>query len=137
MGFIIPYEKPSGMVFNYHRISSVTISTNSQNVIELVSYFSTTKRKEETENIIEMMTKNNEPFSIQPIFTDSDFIVVPYDPSMTIDSAYEYVLSLPQFEGAEMEETEFMLDAEAAISEIQEELAENEPTPEETSEEGE
>lgn len=135
MGFIKSIEKPSGIEFTYHRVTSLMVFTNVQNLIEVGSYVTKKKRQDEVECMARMKAGDT---SIEPtVLVEATMIVAPYDPDMTIESAYQYLLTLPEFEDAEMEDTEFMLDAEATIPEIQEELAANEPTPEESSEEGE
>ena len=135
MGIICPIEQPNGIVTNYHRITGLSILTNGSNVIEISSYISAAKRQEEAEHTARLMAGDNNAEC--DVFINARVYSAEYDPSMTVKSAYEYIMSLPEFKDAEMDTTEFMLDAEATIPEIQAELAANEPTPEETSEEGE
>ena len=135
MGIIKQIEKPNGVVFGYHRVNTILIHTNNQNIIEVTSYISPEKRRDEVKRFVKSMHFNVD--DDVRTFTETTYYPYPYDPTMTVDSAYDYLLTLPEYEGAEMEDTEFMLDAEAIIPEIQEELAENQPTPEESSEEGE
>ena len=124
MGFIKPIEKPSGMVFSYHRISTIHISTNEQNVISIADYVTPAKRKAEVDKLARMRAGDPAAFDEPPIFIDSTMVTIPYDPTMTVESAYEYLLTLPEFEGAEMEDTEYMLDAIETVPEIEAELAE-------------
>ena len=134
MGFIKPIEKPSGMVFSYHRVMGISIMTNMQNSIEVMSYISKAKREAEIERLARMRAGDDSVMDEAPIFTDSAYIIAPYDPNMTVDSAYEYVLSLPEYEGAETESTEFTADLDERIEEIKEELKPDLPMEEQTEE---
>lgn len=82
----------SGVPFVYHRVVSVNIYTNVQNLIEVRSYTSEEKRKEEADAI-----KNGESMNV---YAESKHYAIPYDQAMTIESAYNYLKTLPEFEGA-------------------------------------
>lgn len=110
----------SGIVVGYHRISSVTITTNVQNVITVISYTSLDKRNEEMEWLanqrrrIELMNKLdngaglnyeesqfvNDEQEAMNVFMISNSFVVPYDESADIASAYSYLKTLPEFAGS-------------------------------------
>ena len=81
----------SGIITNYHRIVSVNNITNHASVIELASYTSKAKREEEKAAL-----KNNEPMSV---FIDTKYISIPYNSALSVDSAYEYLKTLPEFAG--------------------------------------
>lgn len=83
----------NGVVLNYHRITSLNIITNCANIINVSSYTSEEKRKEEQDAV-----ENAEPMNV---YIESAIIEHPYDANMNIIEAYEYIKSLPEFEGAE------------------------------------
>ena len=132
---------PNGISLNYHRIVSVHISTNVQNDIHIQSYISK-KYRDDEKSAIEAAQAAGEWREPLEIFVHSSFISAPYDQTMTIQSAYEWLKENAGYEDADdvleagqPQEPEDMGPAEVTIPEIQEELAANEPTPEETSEE--
>ena len=66
----------NGIVTEYHRIAMISVEVNQQNTILLYSYLSEDGRQ------------------IEKDYAD-------YDGTMTIVKAYEYLKTLPEFEGAE------------------------------------
>jgi len=128
MGITKAIEKPNGIVFNYHRVDGVFIHTNNQNVINVSNYLTAAKRQEEVECMARLRAGDNEAEC--NVLIEGMYVTAPYDPSMTIESAYEYLLTLPEFEGAELEDTEFQLDAEELIPEIEAELQAEQPAEE-------
>lgn len=88
MALIKAVEKPSGIIFNYHRITSLQIFTNIQNTIEVGSYISKEKRELE----------KNDP--LQSAYVEATFYVIPYDQDMTIDSAYDWLKQQPEWKDA-------------------------------------
>lgn len=82
----------NGVVVNYHRVVSVNTITNVQNVIEVASYTSRSKREEE----IEAIAKGEE----MNVYIETCFFNAEYDQNMTIEGAYNYLKTLPEFEGA-------------------------------------
>lgn len=81
-------RQQDGVVTNYHRILYVTITTNRQNSIAVGSYVDADSREYE---------KTGE--FAQPYQHGSTYELT-YDPSMTIEKAYDYLKTLPQFEDA-------------------------------------
>ena len=77
-----------GVATKYHRILFVQTTVNRQNSIAVLSYVDDTSRENEKEAII-----------AQP-YVKSVTYETAYDESMTISSAYEYLKTLPEFEGA-------------------------------------
>ena len=77
-----------GVVTNYHRILFVQITTNRQNSIAVLSY---------TDNEARSM-ENNDEFA-EPYKTSVTY-QTEYDPTMTIETADNYLKTLPEFEGA-------------------------------------
>lgn len=78
-----------GIVTSYHRIAFMQITTNRQNSITVFSYINEDARDEEKEEIV-----------VQP-YCQSTTYETGYNQTMTVDSAYEYLKTLPEFEGAE------------------------------------
>lgn len=83
----------NGVTLTYHRIVAINIYTNVQNSIEVRSYTSEEKRQEEAKAIATDGNMN--------VYAESAYYAVPYDQSMTIESAYEYLKTLPEFEDVE------------------------------------
>lgn len=86
-------EQVNGVITNYHRIVSVNVVTNIQNTIEIASYTSQQKREEEIEAI-----KNGTGCNV---FIKTTYKVTDYDKDMTVDAAYEWLKTLPEFSGSE------------------------------------
>ena len=77
-----------GVTTSYHRISFVQINTNKHNSIAVLSYVDHSTRADELTD---------------PSFTpyrQSTTYETGYSPNMTIELAYEYLKTLPEFEGA-------------------------------------
>ena len=81
-------RQDDGVVTKYHRILFVQITTNRQNSIAVSSYVDNDSREGEQKN------------EMQP-YRKSITYETTYDESMTIEKAYEFLKTLPQFEGAE------------------------------------
>jgi hypothetical protein len=79
----------SGVTTNYHRIVSVNNITNHASIIELASYTSKEKREEEKTAL-----ENKEPMNV---FISSKYLPIPYNQTLNVDSAYEYLKTLPEF----------------------------------------
>lgn len=86
-------ELPSGVVVRYHRVVSLNCITNVANLIEVASYTSAGKREEEKAAVATGEAMN--------VFLETTIHHAAYDQSMTIDGAYDYLKSLPDFDGAE------------------------------------
>lgn len=91
MGLLKTIELENGVTVNYHRITSVNTITNHTSIIEVSSYTSEAKRNEE---------KNAQPGEKINVFIDTNYINAEYDKNLNVDLAYEYIKTLPQFEGA-------------------------------------
>lgn len=81
-------KQDDGVTTNYHRILYLHTTTNRQNSIAVLSYVDDESRKSELENIM------SQPYQKAVTYETA------YDESMTIESAYEYLKTLPLFEGA-------------------------------------
>lgn len=82
-------RQEDGVTTKYHRILYLMQTINRQNSIAMLSYVDDTSRADEKDNI-----------TAQP-YQKSVTYEIPYDENMTIESAYTYLKSLPQFESAE------------------------------------
>ena len=82
-------RQQDGVTTHYHRILYVQITTNRQNSIAVLSYVDGEARQEEKAAV------QAQPYS-KSITYETD-----YDPNMTIESAYGYLKTLPEFAGAE------------------------------------
>lgn len=79
----------AGVPLKYHRIESLYSHTNSQTRIEVARYVSKAERDREKEAI--------EQGRFEPVYVDTEFISIPYDPAMSVISAYAYLKTLPEF----------------------------------------
>lgn len=91
MALIKSITLPNGIIVAYHRVVSVDNITNQSSIIEVASYTNKTKRLEEKEAL-----KNNIPMDV---FIHTEYLNVPYDKDLNVDSAYAYLKTLEQFEG--------------------------------------
>lgn len=86
-------ELNNGITVNYHRVVSVNNITNQASIIEIGSYTSSEKRQEEKSAL-----ENNQPMNI---FIHSEYLNVPYNSNLNVNSAYEYLKGLEKFENSE------------------------------------
>lgn len=84
-------RQEDGVVTSYHRILFIQKTINRQNSIAVLSYTDETARTGE---------KEAEDVSIRP-YQHAVTYETDYDESMTVEDAYEWLKTLPQFEGAE------------------------------------
>lgn len=82
----------NGVVVNYHRVVSVNVVTNVQNIIEVASYTSRSKREEEIE-----ATANGSEMNV---YIHTRYFSADYNQNMTVEGAYNYLKTLSEFEGA-------------------------------------
>lgn len=88
MALYKPIRQEDGVVTNYHRVLYVHNTVNQQSSIAVVSYIDEQNREDELNSI----TPN--PYK-KAITYETD-----YDENMTPEKAYEFLKSLPVFEGA-------------------------------------
>ena len=81
-------RQDDGVTTDYHRILFVMQTVNRQTSIAVLSYVDNQAREDEKGNVV-----------AQP-YQKSVTYETAYSPSMTIELAYEYLKTLPQFEGA-------------------------------------
>jgi len=78
-----------GVTTGYHRILFLQQTVNRQNSIAVLSYVDEEAREAEINNTIE------QPYKVSVTY-ETD-----YSEEMTIETAYEFLKTLPEFEGAE------------------------------------
>lgn len=93
MAVIKEIELENGIIVNYHRVVSVNNITNVSSVIEVGSYTSKSKREEEKEKIAQ--------HGPMDIFIGTEYISIPYEETLNVVGAYEYLKTTEKFEGAE------------------------------------
>ena len=81
-------RQDDGVTTSYHRILLMTQTVNKQNSIAVLSYVDEDARNDEKESVIA------QPYCKSITYETS------YDETMTIPTAYEWLKTLPQFEGA-------------------------------------
>ena len=82
-------RQEDGVTTSYHRILQIIQTVNRQTSIAVLSYVDEVARDDE------------KTFVIQQPYSKSITYETAYDESMTVAKAYEYLKTLPQFEGAE------------------------------------
>lgn len=81
-------RQSDGVVTDYHRVLYLTITANRQNSIAVVSYVDSETRESEKDGLME------QPYQKGITYETA------YDPTMTLESAYSFLKTLPEFEGA-------------------------------------
>lgn len=81
-------KQDDGVVTKYHRILFIQTTVNRQNSISVFSYVDEDAREGEKTSAI-----------TRPYLKSITYETT-YDESMTVEKAYEYLKTLPQFEGA-------------------------------------
>ncbi len=89
-------ELDNGVIVKYHRIVSINKITNQSNIIEIASYTTEEKRKEEIEYY-----KNNNLDKKMNVFIDTKYINKDYNENETIEQVYQYLKTTDEFENAE------------------------------------
>lgn len=96
-----PIVQDDGVVTNYHRILYIDLVTNSHNSIAVLSYVDDAARIAESSKTT---TAADEMGEVETPYRPYQRVVtyeMDYDPKMTIETAYNYLKTLPAFEGAE------------------------------------
>ena len=89
MAIIKNIELENGVTVSYHRVVSVNNVTNISSIIEVASYTDKSKREEEKQAIISGNPMN--------VFIYSEYISVSYDPTLNVNSAYEYLKATEKY----------------------------------------
>lgn len=90
----------NGIVTEYHRIALLSIDVNNQNTILIHSYLSEDARQIEKDYASGLYNSLEEGMMHFP-YVEDNYINCKYDGFMTIEKAYKWLKTLPQFEGAE------------------------------------
>jgi hypothetical protein len=90
----------NGIVTEYHRIAMISVEVNQQNTILLYSYLSEDGRQVEKDYAAGKYNDMDSGLVPFPYY-DAQYLHPDYDGIMTVEKAYEYLKSLPEFEGAE------------------------------------
>lgn len=85
-------EKPNGVVLSYHRVANISSQVNQNTTIVVVSYISQAKRNDEVAAL--------EAGEAMDVFMESSFYQTDYSDGMTAQEAYNYVKTVPDFEGS-------------------------------------
>lgn len=103
-------ELDNGIILNYHRITSLSKLTNISNNIEVSSYINENQReKEKVYQELQKKNANEEELTQEErellekginVLVQADFISIPYDENMTIESAYEYLKTTEKYKDA-------------------------------------
>ena len=99
MAIKVKVTAANGIVTEYHRIAMLKIDTNQQNTILVHSYLSEDGRQIEKDYAEGLYNGIEEGMMTFP-YVNAQYLSLEYDGNMTIGSAYEYIKTLPQFEGA-------------------------------------
>ena len=99
MAIKIPVTEDNGIVTVYHRIALLSIDVHNQNTILVHSYLGEAGRQIEKDYAAGLYNDIEAGMMNFP-YVNAKFIHLPYNEDMTIAKAYEYLKTLPQFEGA-------------------------------------
>lgn len=99
MAIKVNKTEDNGIVTEYHRIALLSIDTNNQNTILIHSYLNEAGRQIEKDYAAGKYD-NVETGMMKFPYVNADYIHLPYDGEMTIVKAYNYLKTLPEFEGA-------------------------------------
>lgn len=89
----------NGITTEYHRIALLSIDVHQQNTILVHSYLSADARQIE-KDYASGKYNSLEAGMMKFPYVDANYIHLGYDENMTIPKAYDYLKTLPQFEGA-------------------------------------
>lgn len=90
----------NGIVTEYHRIALVSIEVNQQTTILVHSYLSEAGRQIEKDYAAGLYN-NLEAGMMKFPYVEAQYLHTDYDETMNVKTAYDYLKTLPQFEGAE------------------------------------
>lgn len=99
MAIKVKVKANNGVVTEYHRIAMLKIDTNQQNTILIHSYISEDGRQQEKDYADGLYDEMDKVMVTFP-YVNAQYLNLEYDENMTIRTAYDYIKTLPQFEGA-------------------------------------
>lgn len=88
MALLKTIKQADGVITNYHRILFLQTTVNRQNSIAVLSY-------------VDEESRSNENLEDSRPYKSAITYEIAYDETMTIESAYNYLKTLPAFEDAE------------------------------------
>lgn len=88
-----------GVAVSYHRIIGVSMVVHGLISIEVGSYVNESYRN--NQKVFEQEQSEGKQTTVTPPYILTRYFIMPYNNSFTISSAYEYLKTLPEFEGAE------------------------------------
>ena len=100
MAIKIKVTADNGIVTEYHRIAMLSVEVHQQNTILVHSYLSEAGRQIEKDYAAGLY-KDIEPELMKFPYVRASYLHTNFDEDMTLEKAYEYLKTLPQFEGAE------------------------------------
>lgn len=89
----------NGIATEYHRIALLTVDVHNQNTILVHSYLSADGRQIEKDYAAGLYRDADAGMMKFP-YVNAQYLHTTYDDSMNLKTAYEYLKTLPQFEGA-------------------------------------
>ena len=90
----------NGIVTEYHRIAMIKTEVNQTVTILIYSYLSIDGRQIEKDYAAGLYNDVKTSMIKFP-YVDAKYVSADYDPAMTVEKAYEYIKTLPQFDGSE------------------------------------
>jgi hypothetical protein len=99
MAIKVQVTADNGIITEYHRIALLSIDVNNQNTILVLSYLSESGRQVEKDYAAGLY-KDVEAGMMKFPYVNGRYINIPYDGTMTIEAAYQYLKTLPEFEGS-------------------------------------
>lgn len=86
-------KQDNGVVLSYHRIADIRNVINDKTYIDIISYVDADEREKEKHQPKYSPNKPN-------IYTINSQEVIDYNDTLTIEQAYEYLKTLPKYEGS-------------------------------------
>lgn len=89
-----PIKQNNGIVLNYHRITDIRNVVNDKTYLDVISYVDKEEREKEQKQP-KYSPNRAEIYKVNNIYD------LPYNDTLTIEDAYEYLKTLEVFEGSE------------------------------------
>ena len=89
-----PIKQSNGIVLNYHRIADIRNVVNEKTYLDVISYVDKTEREKEQKQP-KYSPNREEVYKMNNIYN------LPYNDTLTIEDAYEYLKTLEVFGGSE------------------------------------
>lgn len=89
-----PIKQNNGIVLSYHRIADIRNVVNDKTYLDVISYIDKEEREKE-QNQPKYSPNKEEIYKVNNTYN------LPYNDTLTIEEAYEYLKTLEVFEGSE------------------------------------